>query len=248
MHQETVESYVDCKKKLYSTIIEFLDESEEIFQQSFSQFCENMRNYHIEEDREEMTQFLQILKSISNHHHRDENFNQKIKEILQHFKKSIKQTLSNDEIFQIFENNKLIIYFFFQNGIINISESIYHNMNKFEPNGNRYCHFFYPELEQFIGEEEMKSTKKEILAHNPTAFEQFEEKRQEGENESHICSLIRKDLVEEFIAYINRHNISVCSEIKPSIFETNSFLIENKSITLIQYSAFFGSIQIFRFL
>ena len=85
MHQETVESYVDCKKKLYSTIIEFLDESEEIFQQSFSQFCENMRNYHIEEDREEMTQFLQILKSISNHHHRDENFNQKIKEILQFY-------------------------------------------------------------------------------------------------------------------------------------------------------------------
>ena len=34
----------------------------------------------------------------------------------------------------------------------------------------------------------------------------------------------------------------------PSIFETNSLLINKKNITLIEYSAFFGSIQIFRYL
>ena len=48
-----------------------------------------------------------------------------------------------------------------------------------------YCHFFYPELEQFKGKEE-------ILAHNPTILEEFESKCQESENESYICSLIRK--------------------------------------------------------
>ncbi|KAK8838612.1 hypothetical protein M9Y10_032646 [Tritrichomonas musculus] len=36
-------------------------------------------------------------------------------------------------------------------------------------------------------------------------------------------------------------------QIESSIYETNSFL-QNKKLTLIEYSAFFGSIQIFRFL
>ena len=59
----------------------------------------------------------------------------------------------------------------------------------------------------------MKSIKEDILSNNVTAFENYEEKRHEGENESHICSLIRNDSVEEFITYINRHNISVSSEL-----------------------------------
>ena len=54
--------------------------------------------------------------------------------------------------------------------------------------------------------------------------------------------------VEDFISYINRKNIPLYSEIAPSIFETNSFLIDNKNTTLIEYSAFFGSIQIFQYL
>ena len=50
-----------------------------------------------------------------------------------------------------------------------------------------------------------------------------------------FCSLIRKDSVVEFIEHINRNNISVSSEITPSIFEENSFLIDNKNTTLIEY-------------
>ena len=222
-----MESYIESKKKLYNIILEFLNESEEINQRSFTKFIRDMRKYQFDGDREEMTQFLLIIKSISDHHHRDKNFIQKVKEILQHYQAQIKQTLSNEEIFYIFENN-YIVY-------------------KIESNGNRYCHFFYPELEQLKGEE-MKFIKEDILKHDPTAFEGFENKRQEGENESYICSLIRKDSVVEFISYINRNKISFSSVIKPSIFETNSFLIDNKDTTLIEYSAFFGSIQIFRFL
>lgn len=54
-------------------------------------------------------------------------------------------------------------------------------------------------------------------------------------------------MVEEFIADINQLSIPLKSKIKQSIFETNAFLIENKP-SLIEYAAFFGSIQIFRYL
>ena len=47
----------------------------------------------------------------------------------------------------------------------------------------------------------MKFFKSELLEEDPNSFTNYEEKRQEGENDSYICSLIREDSVEEFIAY-----------------------------------------------
>ena len=75
----------------------------------------------------------------------------------------------------------------------------------------------------------------------------FEQKRHEGENEEYICQIIRNDAVEEFIAYMNRSNIPLSINVKPSIFETNEYLL-NANTNLIEYSVFFGSIQIFQFL
>lgn len=99
----------------------------------------------------------------------------------------------------------------------------------------------------------------------------FYENRKKGENDSYICKLIQEDLIKEFITYVNQNNISLKSTIKPSIYETNDFLIQkqnvsnsnfpsfgfnqsnsnnsiNNGITLIEYAAFFGSIQIFQYL
>ena len=88
----------------------------------------------------------------------------------------------------------------------------------------------------------------------------FYELRREGENENQICKLIRNDMIDEFIVYVNKHNVSIDSSIKDSIYETNCFLIKNQIIsgtdrisylnrlTPIKYAAFFGSIQIFKYL
>ena len=101
----------------------------------------------------------------------------------------------------------------------------------------KYPQYFQPEIKPFINEKwfpkyDTKSNKycstendwiKEIENDLP---EDFNEMRQLGENESYICNLIRNDLVEEFIAFVNRNNYSLNSVIKSSIFETNSFLIK----------------------
>ena len=61
--------------------------------------------------------------------------------------------------------------------------------------------------------------------------------------------MIREDSVQNFIAYVNRTCINRNATISPSIYETNSFLIKKQNeITLIEYAAFFGSIQILTFL
>ena len=93
----------------------------------------------------------------------------------------------------------------------------------------------------------------------------FNELRKAGENESYICELIRNDSIDDFIVYVNKRNYSLQSTIVPSIYETNKFLfnkqieryinsgIDSKQnvdhqLTLIQYAAFFGAIQILRYL
>ena len=248
-----MESYINNKKKLYTTILEFVEKSGENSEaeskEYFQLLSDIMKAQHIERDLEEMKQFILIIKSISENHHHDRYFIKRINEILQYYKEQIKQTLSNIEIYHLFENDKMILLFLFENNIVTITDQIYKEMiGKIESNCNRYWYFFYPEIEKFIGEEKMKDFKNEILSKYPNFFDNFDDKRKEGQNDFYICSLIREDSIEEFISYINRQNYSVASKIKPSIFETNLFLIENKDISLIEYSAFFGSIQIFQYL
>ena len=60
--------------------------------------------------------------------------------------------------------------------------------------------------------------------------------------------MIREDSIEEFITYDNKNDYPLNSYIKESIFETNDFLIKHKKTTLIEYAAFFGSTQIFKYL
>ena len=120
-------------------------------------------------------------------------------------------------------------------------------MDKYEKNCSKYCYFFYLEIKDYVGEQKSKSIEEEITSIDPKILSSFNAKRHECQNDSYVCSLIRNDFVEEFIAYVNQACISLTSKIKTSIFETNEFLIENEP-TLIEYSAFYGSIQIFQYL
>ena len=87
----------------------------------------------------------------------------------------------------------------------------------------------------------------EISRYFDETIESFTKKGHIGENDSILASLIRQDSVEEFITYINWNSYSLSSKIKLPIFETNSFLI-NKYLSFIEYTAFFGSIQIVQYL
>lgn len=226
-----MESYIDSNKKLYNSILDFLKNSEEANNENeFQKLHEEIKLQKIENNLDQLKQFLKIIKNISENHRRERNFNDKINQILQFYGEKIKNSLSNDEIFNIFKYNKILLLFLLKNKIITITESIYEDMiNKPESNDLKFCHFFYPELESFAGEEKMKEIKNELIKKNSNIFENYDLKRQEGENDSYICSLIRQDSVIEFIQYVNKTNYSLTSQIEESIFETNSFLIEQKN-------------------
>ena len=95
----------------------------------------------------------------------------------------------------------------------------------------------------------MKFVKNELFNESSNIFENYDLKRQEGENDSFIYLFNDTKRFNWCIQFIVAYNCySLSRQITPSIFETNSFLIERKNTTLIEYSAFFGSIQIFKYL
>ena len=96
----------------------------------------------------------------------------------------------------------------------------------------------YPKIKEFLLEKKQKQIENEIIHRYKEDISTFEEKCKIGENDSYICSLIRSDSIKEFVIYVNKTNLSFSSKIKPSIFETNSFLID-KEPTLIEYAFYF---------
>lgn len=106
--------------------------------------------------------------------------------------------------------------------------------------GMKYPLFFFPEIRALLCEDQAEQYAGQLP-------DGFDEKRRVGENESAVCELIRSDSIGELISYVSRTNASVNTRIAPSTLETNSLLLK-KSPALIEYSAFFGSVQVFRHL
>ena len=120
-------------------------------------------------------------------------------------------------------------------------------IKKLKDSRYNYNIYFYPEIKDQITAEELKSIEEKLSDDIKSDMSLFISLRRVGENEDYLCELIRQDSIEEFIPYINREIISPSAKIKESIFETNSFLIENEP-TLIEYAAFYGSVKIFQYL
>ena len=102
----------------------------------------------------------------------------------------------------------------------------------------KYPEYFIKEIESFCNDYNIN---------NYIDIEGFDTKRKIGENDHIICTYIINDLVKEFISYVNRTNYSLNSKINPSIFESHIFLMD-KEPSLIEYAAFYGAIQIIRYL
>ena len=235
-----IKNFLKEMKKIQTNLIDYLDHEDnkgEKYQNLINLFDE----IKIHGDHMKIKPLLYLILNISNNCHRKSEFLGKIFSILQIFKDEMKKYFSNIELFHIFKSNKRLLLFLHEENMMTMDESI---VNKFRNNkkykNEKYQQYFQPEIQSFNNE-------KNELPDN------FFEKRKIGENDNVICKIIQKDLVKDFIIYINKNCCQVNSTINSSIYETNNFLlkkeyVECKEISLIEYAAFFGSIQIFNYL
>lgn len=227
--------FIQREKKFYENLISFID-SENDVSEEFIVFQKYLDESKFGKTQDELVSLLQILSKLSANRVNSEIFRQKIEKILSYYEIEIKQTLSNEDLFVIFRNNKLILLYLLKNNLMAIDDTI---IKFVDPD------FFYPEINDQKGIEKVDNTKNDddIL---------FDQKRSIGENDSYVCQLIRYDAIEEFSKYVTQTNLSLNDTIRPSIFETNHFLLErmkdSQKVKLIEYAAFFGSIQIINFL
>ena len=251
--EKKIREYFSEKESIQNALLDYLNTentNEDFFLEKISYLKDRTNNKQaIQKNRQELKNFLFLLLNISNNHHRTPNFFSKVNNILIYLSEIIKLTFSNYDLFQIFQSNKSILLFLISQRIILLDENILKEIFEEGPQETpKYCHFFVPEIKRNLNDtEKVTRIEEEILKVNEHNFEDYEQKRLIGENDSYISSLIRSDSINDFIEYISQFNISISSEINQSIFETNQFLIDKKP-TLIEYAGFFGSIQIFKYL
>lgn len=242
------QQYLDEMQKIQYSLLEFL-ENESNSEEQFQNLKEIFNEYKITDDHYKLKSLLYLVTKIANNHHRGQDFFSKIDQVLNLFKNDIKKYFSNFEIFNIFKGNKRIILFLITEQILNFDENIAKEITtKAKYKKAKYPQFFAPEVKSFINENWLQNEGDLIEEIKQEVPDNFYELRKTGENDCHIFKLIQKDLVKDFIAYINQNNISLKTTIKPNIYETNSFLTKKEEISLIEYAAFFGSIQIFQYL
>ena len=231
-----MEEFLSQMKEIQKYLLFFIEEEKDS-QENFIILVQLLKKFKITERFHDLKSFLLLLSQVAQNHCHSTNFYDKIEQILNLIKNEITQFYTNHQIFSLFKSNKKILLFLIENQFLNIDNYIAHKMITNTNTNANYKQYFWPEIKQFLAEED--------------SFElpdNFYENRKIGENEDYISRLIRNDQVIEFISYTEKTNLSLYNaKIKHSIFETNAFLIE-KVPNLIEYSAFYGSIQIFKYL
>ncbi|KAK8898266.1 hypothetical protein M9Y10_000544 [Tritrichomonas musculus] len=242
-----IKQYFDEKKELQNNFLTYIDDSDSI-EVNFDSLISFIKEHKIHESQDELTHLLGLLISIANNHHRQSDFFTKIKRVISYFAKEIKQNLTSKDIFTIFSSNKLLLLYLIKENIIKIDAFMIIDLyQRTEPNGTRYLPYFLPEIKEKLNEKPIKNIEFDFSDFESIVQDNYEEKRSIGENDSYICSLIRNDLIDDFISHVTVTNYPLDSNVEASVYETNSFLNESE-VSLIEYAAFYGSIQIFQYL
>ena len=234
-----MQEYIEKMSKIHKSILSFIENDDST--EEFEKLIHIFHDLEIQNNMHTLKLLLYIIVNIADNHQRGPNFFVKIQKILEVLKIKIKENFSNFSIFNIFKSNKRILLFLIKEQIMILDKTIIFLLTtKYE-----FVHSFYPEylfssIKPFMSDVAVQRIE-ESLPDN------YKEKQEIGENDNYICKLIRDDLIDDFVAFVKEKNLSLNSKIKKSFFETNSFLI-NQQVSLIEYAAFFGSVQIFKYL
>lgn len=219
-----IQKIINKNRKLTNMLLKYIgDENQSI--DEYEQLRSFLDQNQIQQNYEKLRELLHIILNISNNHHRNINFFNKIEQIFKFLGNNIKQTFSNSEIYDFFSSNNSILLLLIKNSIIIIDESISALIQEENSKGKNF--YFFPEIKPFINHSKSDEIEKEMHESFPN-IEDFFRLRKKGENEHYICELIRNDSIEEFVKYVNQTNYSISSTIQYSIFEMNAFLVERK--------------------
>ena len=239
---------------IYTTFLDYIESSEDCEITNKSLF-ETFEKEDILQNKKEIQLIFQLIIKLADNHHRPSGFFNKIEKVIQYLIQKNSSIIS--DFIDYGKYNKRILLLLLEKRFLKPDQSFIDDYLRNKPSNStfsmknfnefQFFYFLYPGMKQYISEETQQQIEDEIKHNFQEDISSFSEKCHIGENDSYVCSLIRSDSVEDFVSYVNRTNLSLSSKIRPSIYETNFFLI-GKEMQLIEYAAFFGSIQIIQYL
>lgn len=245
----SIQAFLNKMRTIHESLLDFID-NKEFTEENLEYLLNIFDESHISSNHQDFMLLLRMISNISKYHNRGHDFFKKIDSILQKYENEIKD-YPNWQIFNVFKSSKRILLFLLKEEILKMDDFIAKKImttDKFIQ--AHYRQYFCKELKPFMNEKWLHQIedKEWVKKLNKELPNDFEGKRERGENDSYICKLIQEDLIDEFIAHVNMENCSLDSIINASIYETNNFLLKKQNISMIEYAAFFGSIQIFQYL
>ena len=166
-------------------------------------------------------------------------------QILRNLKDILLKFIEKNELVNSFEQSQFIL-FFYEEGFVDFT-TICNELCGEE----NYFFFFFPEIrkESFFYYSLFKTYPEIVPKINSTDIEKHKELRRLGCNEHEIALPIQRDDLVQFQEVISKMNISINMRLPFSFYERFLFVNSDDSLpSLIEYSAFFGSINIFKFL
>lgn len=125
-----IQEYINQKKSLYNSLIDFISCKEEDTNEKFKQLIDLLSKQKIEDDRNEFQHFIELISNISMNYSSESIVSNKIEQIILHFSDKIKEIFTNSEIYNIFQNSKKDLLFLFDKEILLCDNSIIDQISK----------------------------------------------------------------------------------------------------------------------
>ncbi|OHT02839.1 hypothetical protein TRFO_29908 [Tritrichomonas foetus] len=167
--------------------------------------------------------------------------------VFMNLKDEIKPLFTSNELWKIFENHRNVLLTLYEDNCIDI-ETIKKKCYK----DREYLQFFFVEIKENdvnYFNERIRYLGIEDCFINIDPIE-FMENRKIGHCEWEVADLIRRDDYEELQVYMSQMNIDYDTQIHPTVFESDQVINSRFTPlpTLIEYAAFFCSMNTFKYL
>ena len=191
-----IEKEIDKRKELQSLILNFIDKDDGDFQ-SLTKF---INDNNISKTKIDLQDLLHLLAKIADNHYRGVNFFSKIIKIINFLLPDVRTFYKDQEIYQMFSQNKILILNLIQNNSIILDKQIVNGFrfNLYSINSQThtkvlspyYCLYLYLYYKSVNDTQNLKQLEELIKSIINMDIDQIMQLCQKGENEHHICQLI----------------------------------------------------------
>lgn len=185
-----IKDEIEKLKEIQLAILDYLDNYENDIVDS-NKIIHILEDECISKNTYLFRDFLCLISYISNYHQKTKFFWEKIDFILSYYKKEIKENFSQSTFFNIFKNNKRILYFLFNSNILimdkKLNDHLKDRMDKYKYN-ERDMIYFIKEIGSFVDDYSFKYYIEKYPEICDYQSESFDQKRKIGENEDYIVN------------------------------------------------------------